>query len=181
MRIARRQEHFVFGDRDAADTAVSRRLVGANARFPNQIARLPIKRLDDVARARQVHDAVVNDGRRLVRTRVVHGPCPLQSQLLHVVARNLMERAVAVALVVAPEDEPILRGRVPEHLGRYRDVVFDLALNADTTFPGGASSASAGRRPRAEHGQSNSGASFSLSNTGCRRPQGNFVNGRRLG
>ena len=132
VRIAGGQKNFVFGDGDAADAAVSRRLIGPDARFPNQIAGFAIKRLDDVAGARQIDDAVVHDGRGLVRAGVVHGPGPLQLQIFHVIARDLVERTVAMPLIIAPEDKPVLRRRILEHLRRDRHVVLDFARDGHT-------------------------------------------------
>ena len=127
VRVARRQEDLVVGDRDAADAAVARRLVRARARFPDQTARLPVERLHDVARGREIDDAVVHDRGRLIRARVVHRPHPLQLQVLHVGGRDLIQRAVAVALIIAPENQPVARRRILEHLRRDRHVVLHFA------------------------------------------------------
>ena len=138
VRVARRQKDFVLGDGDAADAAIPGRLIGTHARFPDEVAGFRIDRLHDVAGAREIHHAVVDDGRRLIRTRVVHRPDPCELQILHVVARDLIERAVAPPVIVAAEDEPVARRRILQHLRRHRDVVLHLASDGDTAHRGGA-------------------------------------------
>jgi len=51
-----------------------RRWSGAGTVLPDQIAGCRIERLNDTARIRQIHDAVVDERRRLLRTGVVHRP-----------------------------------------------------------------------------------------------------------
>ena len=71
----------------------------------------------------------MDDGRGLVRPRIVHGPGPLQLQVLDVIARDLIERTVALSLIIAPEDEPVPGGGFLSISGSDRDVVLDLARN----------------------------------------------------
>ena len=143
------KEDLVVGDRNAADAAISRRLVRARARLPDQTARFAVERLDDVARRREIDDAVVHDRGRLVRTRIVHRPHPLQLQVLHVGGGDLIQRAVAVAVIVPPEDEPVARRRVLQHLRRDGHVVLHLAGDRDTAR-GGFSASSTRRGARAD-------------------------------
>ena len=131
VRVARRQKDLVLRDRDAANAAVARRLIRADARFPDEVAGLCVERLDDVARAREIHHAVMDDGRRLIRARVVHRPDPCELQLVDVVAGDLIERAVAPPVIVAAEDEPVARRRILQHLRRHGDVVLHLAPDGD--------------------------------------------------
>ena len=147
--VARRQEDLVVGNRDAADAAVARRLVRARTRLPDQTARLSVERLDDVARRREIDDAVVHDRGGLVRARIVHRPHPLQLQVLHVGRGDLIQRAVALALIVAAENQPVSRGRVLEHFGRDGNVVPHFARHGDAAIRF-TSTATARRRSRAD-------------------------------
>ena len=83
--------------------------------FPDQRAGCRIERLDDAARVGQVHHAVVDERRRLLRARVVHRPRPGQLQLPDVLARDLVQRTVAPRVVGAPPVQPLARRRVAEH------------------------------------------------------------------
>ena len=134
MRVARRQKDLVVGDRDAANAAVARRLIGADARFPDQVSGLSIERLDEIAWARQIDHAVMDDGSRLVGARVVHRPHPLQLQVLHVGWRDLIQRAVAVAVIVAAEHQPVAGRRALEHFGGDGYVVLHLAANGHASI-----------------------------------------------
>ena len=173
MGIARRQKDLVVGNRDAANAAVARRLIGTHARFPDQVTRLSIERLHEVAGTGQINDAVVNDWGGLVRARVVDRPDPLQLQVLHVARRDLIQRAVAVAVVVAAEHQPVAGRRAFQHLGGDRDVVLHLAANGDAPIRCGAAAtlASAGACP--QHRQRRAGAvgARACSRCGCRRPR----------
>ena len=52
---------------------------GADAIFPNQLARFCVQRLHGVARIGQIHDPVVHDRRRLIPGAFIHRPDPLAS------------------------------------------------------------------------------------------------------
>ena len=138
MRVARRQKDLVLRNRDAADAAVARRLIGTDARFPDEVAGLAVERLDDVAGAGEIHDAVVHDGRRLIRARIVHRPHPGELQIVDVVAGDLIERAVAPPEIVAPEDQPVSGRRILQHLRRHRHVVLHFASDRDAAHRRGA-------------------------------------------
>ncbi len=138
VRIARRKKYLVLRDRDTANAAIPGGLIGTHARFPDEIAGFRIDRLHDVAGAREIHHAVVDDGRCLIRTRVVHRPDPRELQVLHVVARDLIERAVAPPVVIPAEDEPVARRRILQHLRRHRDVVLHFASDGDPAHASGA-------------------------------------------
>ncbi len=127
VSIAGGQENLVLLDCDAANPAVAWRLIRTGPRLPDEVARLRIQRLHDVARAGQIDHAVVHNRRRLVGAGVVHRPHPLQLQVLHVVARDLIERAVALPLIIPAHDEPVFRGRIFQHGRRHRHVIPDVA------------------------------------------------------
>ena len=95
--------------------------------LPDQVARLRVERLDDVHRVGEIDDAVVHDRRRLVRLPFVHAPDPRELQLLHVVARDLRQRTVAPALIVAPHHQPVARILAAQHLVGDRYEVLHLA------------------------------------------------------
>ena len=84
--------------------------------LPDQVACFRVERLYGVHRVGQVHDAVMNDGRRLVRLPLVHRPDPRELQLFHVVVRHLRQRAVAPAHVIPPDHQPVAWIGIAEHL-----------------------------------------------------------------
>ena len=65
---------------------------------------------------RQVHDPVVHEGRRLLRTRLVHGPRPHELKLAHIGPVDLIERAVPPRIVGAPPVEPVSWSGVAQRL-----------------------------------------------------------------
>src|SRR5262245_30563057 len=73
--------------------------------------------------------------------------------MLNVVAVDLIERAVAPALIVAAEYQPITRRRVLEHVERHGHVVLHFAVNghAAKIAECAAASAAAGARAGPEH------------------------------
>jgi hypothetical protein len=109
-----------------------RRWRGAGAVLPDQIAGCRIERLNDAARIRQIHDAVVDERRRLLRAGVVHRPRPRQLKLPDVLAGDLIERTVAPGIVGAPPVQPVTRRRIAEHCLRHRTEVLDLRIEQET-------------------------------------------------
>jgi hypothetical protein len=103
--------------------------VGFRTIFPDQIAGGPVERLDDSPRARQVHDAVVNERRRFLRARIVHGPRPCELKLPGVLPVDLIQRTVAPGVVGPPPVQPVARGGVAQHGLGDRTIVPDLRLN----------------------------------------------------
>ena len=87
----------------------------AGAIFPDQVSGRRVQRLNDAARVRQVHDAVVHEWRRLLRTRIVHRPGPGELKLLDVLPVDLIERAVAPRVVGASPVQPVAGRRVAQH------------------------------------------------------------------
>ena len=90
------------------------RVVGQpRAVHPDDVAGHRVDGPDDVPRTGEEHDAVVHERRRLV----VAGPDryrPRELQVADVVARDLVEGAVAVAVAGAPPAQPVARRRVGE-------------------------------------------------------------------
>ena len=56
-----------------------------------------------------------------------HRPDPRELQILDVVARDLVQRAVAPRLIVAARHQPVARRRIAQHLVGDRHEVLDLA------------------------------------------------------
>ena len=103
----------------------------------------------------------MDNGRGLVGAGIIDGPAPLELQVLHVVAGDLVQRAVALALVVAAKDEPVRGGWIPQHGGRDRHVVFHFALHTDAARGGCAGTADDGGGAAATTGAfSDSGGSL---------------------
>ena len=123
--VVRVQEDLVFVDGDRP-RACAERIVGrpleALAVLPDGVAGDRVERLHDVQRTRQVHDAVVDDGRGL-RQAGGHRPRPDQPELVDVVPVDLVERAVAPAVQRPPPVDPVGRIGVGEHcVGDRREV-----------------------------------------------------------
>ena len=129
-RVLGGDEDLVAPDREVAELVEPTRQVAFQPTpvLPDQRAGVGLQRLDDVARIGQVHDAVVNERRRLIHA-VRHRPRPHQAQIAHVPGVDLVERAVTLAVVGAPEHQPVAWGRVEEHLRGDRFETVDLALS----------------------------------------------------
>src|SRR5262245_51968607 len=69
--------------------------------LPDQVASAAIDRLESVAGVGEIDDSVVDDGRGLISSAVVHGPHPCQLQTRHVLGRDLCQSAVAPSLIIA--------------------------------------------------------------------------------
>jgi hypothetical protein len=107
--------------------AVAGTLFGTGALFPDEIAALRVERLHDVVRVEQIQDAVVHERMRLVRAAFRHRPHPRQLQIADVGAGDLLQRAVAPAVIVAAEHQPVAGIGLPQHLVADRDEVLDAA------------------------------------------------------
>jgi hypothetical protein len=114
-RVGGVQVDLVLVDREAPDLAAYRRQLGLVPELPQQIAGRRVERLDDAVRAGHVHDAVVDDRRRDLASRI-HRPLPRKLELVHVAAGDFLERAVSPAVVGATPVEPVVSARLPEHL-----------------------------------------------------------------
>ena len=104
--------------------AVRAHRVRADAVFPNQIAGTAVESLHRVAGVGKVDDPVVNDRSGLIRSTVIHGPRPFQTQTLYVAAGDLGERTITPRLVVAPDHQPVARIGMAKHLIGNRHVIF---------------------------------------------------------
>ena len=87
--------------------------------FPDQIAGCRVERLNDAARIRQIHDAVVNERRGLIGAGIVHRPGPRELHLVDILLVDLCERAVAPVVVRPPPVQPVAGGRIAQHLLRH--------------------------------------------------------------
>ena len=99
--------------------------------FPEEVAGLCVDRHDVVARARQEHHPVV-DERRALLVPGSHEPArPHHAELRHVVARNLVERAVAPAIEGAPPHQPVGGVGLLEHRVGHRHEFARALLRLD--------------------------------------------------
>ena len=128
-RVLRGDEDPVAPDREIAELVEPARQVALQRTpvLPDQRAGVGLQRLDDVARVGQVHHAPVDERRRLVHA-VRHRPRPGEAQVADVLRVHPVERAVPLAVVGAPEHQPVARGRIEQHVVRDRFEVLDLAL-----------------------------------------------------
>ena len=143
VRVARGHEELVFVHADAAHRGAVG--VAAVPVLPDQLAGLPVDRLQHVARVVEEDDAVVDERRGLVGAALVHRPDPLQAQILHVVGRDLIQRAVIGRVVVAPDHQPVGRIRIAQHRLGDRDKVLNFAVDGDARRRTGSPSAPARR------------------------------------
>ncbi len=82
--------------------------------LPDEVAARRVERLDDVARVRHVHHAVMDERRSLLQARSKRAR-PDHAQRPHVVAVDLVERAVAPAVERAAPHQPVFGCRRLEH------------------------------------------------------------------
>src|SRR5258708_29615885 len=106
-RIGGGDDHMVLVNTQTARRAVRAHRVRTDAVFPNQIAGTAVESLHRVAGVGEVDDPVVNDRSGLIRSTVIHGPRPFQTQTLYVAARNLGQWTIAPRLVVTPYHQPV--------------------------------------------------------------------------
>src|SRR5690606_10163469 len=109
-----------------------RDLCKRRAVFPDQVAGLCIKRLDDVVVRLQEQDAVMHQRRGFLDADIGHRPCPGKLQVLDRLAVDLVERAVALIVNRAAPGQPFGLRRVQHHFVGYRLIVFthDLGLSS---------------------------------------------------
>ena len=90
--------------------------------FPDQVAGRRIERLDLVAEIEDVEHAVMDDGRRLGGA-AGERPAPRDLEIFHIGFVDLLQRAVAVAVIGAPPHQPVRRRRIAQHrIGDRRQV-----------------------------------------------------------
>ena len=89
-----------------------------------------VDRNDLVSGRRDEHDAVVDEGWRLVAAGLARGEHPDRPQPPDVLRMDRVQGAVTPAIICAPEHQPFMIFRVPEALGRHRLVVFDGPASA---------------------------------------------------
>ena len=90
--------------------------------LPEEVSGGRVDCLDHVDGVRHVHHAVVDERRPLLAA-LAHPAGPDQPQVAYVLARDLVERAVAPAVERAAPHEPVVVARVLEHRVRDRDEV----------------------------------------------------------
>ena len=102
---------------------------------PDHVAGRRVDRLHHVPRIGEEHHAVMHQWRRLVVARPDRDrPCELQ--IGDVVARHLIERAVAVAVARSPPAQPVPRRRVREHcVGHRNQLVRHLLVDEPRRSP----------------------------------------------
>ena len=83
---------------------------------PELVARAGVHRDDPIFRGGDEHDAVVDDRRRLVARRDAGRQRPHRFQAGHVLGRDLVQRAVAPAVVGAAVHQPVAVGGRPQPL-----------------------------------------------------------------
>ena len=113
-RVGPREVELVAVEGEGAGGAGARVVGQPRAVHPDDVAGHRVDGPDDVPGAGEEHDAVVHDRRRLV----VAGPDrdgPRELQVADVVARDLVEGAVAVAVAGAPPVQPVAGRGVGEH------------------------------------------------------------------
>ena len=108
------------------------RLAGPDLAFPDQIAGLSVQRLNDAARADQIHDAVVDERHGLVGAILIaHRPHPRQTKPADVGAGDVGKRTVAPGPIRTPRHQPIAGRGIAQHLVSHRHVVLDRAGHRD--------------------------------------------------
>ena len=138
--VAGRDDQLVVVDRLVA-RAARVHLVGKLVLvFPDQLARRAVESLDQLGRVLDVDDPVMDERCLLGPPPRRHAPCPCELQLAHVVLVDLVERAVAPAVVGPPPHQPVTVGRAFASISSVTGVIL-------STF---ASCASNARRAQAD-------------------------------
>ncbi len=95
--------------------------------LPEQVSISGIERQDRFAVVPGVHDSVMHYRSELVNAGVAQAKGPRRRQVFHVVAIDLLERAVGLRVIRAPPHQPVIRRRVMQHLVRNRrDLIEDF-------------------------------------------------------
>ena len=115
IHVGRGEEQLVAVERQRAGGAGPRVFRQPVAVDPDDVAGRRVERLNDVPRVGEEHDAVVHQRGRLV-VPLPDRDRPGEVQLADVVARNLVESAVAVAVAGPAPAQPVAGRRVGEHL-----------------------------------------------------------------
>ncbi len=107
--FGRRKEHLVAVQADAAVGRMQLRHVLGDRPLvaPQNAPGLGVDRQELVARGRDEHHAVVDHRRRLMAFDLAGGEAPDRLQAADILRRDLGERAVAPAVVGAPEQQPV--------------------------------------------------------------------------
>ena len=126
-QVGRGHEDLVLVERDGAHHVGPAPFGILAAVLPDDVAGPRVERLQDVSRIGQEHHAVMDQRRRLHASRF-HRPHPGEPQLVDVVRRQLIERAVAVAVRGPPPRQPLLAWRIREQLVGHRRKRFDRAI-----------------------------------------------------
>ena len=136
VRIDRRDVHPVPPERHAPVGRVELQQILGQLLLvaPEEVTGLRPQRDDLLLGRRDEHHAVVDDGRRLMALGDAGGEAPHRHQLLDVRGRDLLERAVSPAAVVAAVHQPVLRLRIEEPLLGHRVVAPD-ALRCEHRRP----------------------------------------------
>ena len=113
-RVARAHEQLVAVDGQIAAVRAAQRRGQRPAVLPEQRAGGGVERLHHVARVGEIQHAVMDERRRLVAP-VAHRPDPGELQPADVLARDLVQRAVAPPVVRSPVDQPVVRVGVAQH------------------------------------------------------------------
>ena len=131
VRVRRGDVEPVLIDRHVAHGAVAAadRTRRAEAVFPQKLAGAPIERLDDVVDIVEIDNPVVDERRRFARARaVIHRPHPGEAQIADILFGDLLEPAMAPALITAARHQPIVGAGVLQHrVGDGREIR-DVAL-----------------------------------------------------
>ena len=88
MRIARCRKNLVVINRYTAHRGS--RGARAVVIFPNDVAGASLECLHDVAGVVEVDDSVMDDRRGLIGSAFIHRPDPLETEVFHIVTRDLV-------------------------------------------------------------------------------------------
>jgi hypothetical protein len=75
----------------------------------------------------------MHDRRSLRRAAFRHRPDPLQLQVFHVVAVDLIQRAVTRCVIIAPDHQPVAGVWIAQHRVRYRREILYFAGYGDSS------------------------------------------------
>src|ERR1041385_2395481 len=112
MGVIRREDDLVVIDGDP--THRRRRSTRSVIVLPYQVAGARIERLQRISRVIYIEHAVMNDGCRSVTIcgSILHRPGPLKTEVLYVVASDLVQRTVVRGVIVVPDHQPVVWIRI---------------------------------------------------------------------